>query len=129
MNRKFIYSTLKLNTGIGDNSKNTVNCFFSQNLQNKYHIKAGSSKTPTWSKAKSKPENPLPSSLSRSKDSEDSDNDDKVPIPIFRESFGDAIQTALETHMAKSKGIEDSLVYSWLLTKLVFLKNLPLTSI
>jgi hypothetical protein len=40
-----------------------------------------------------------------SKDSEDSDNDDKVPIPIFRESFGDAIQTALETHMAKSKGI------------------------
>ena len=68
-------------------------------------LKAGSSKTPTWSKAKSKPENPLPSSLSRSKDSEDSDNDDKVPIPIFRESFGDAIQTALETHMAKSKGI------------------------
>ena len=66
-------------------------------------LKAGSSKTPTWSKAKSKPENPLPSSLSRSKDSEDSDNDDKVPIPIFRESFGDAIQTALETHMAKSK--------------------------
>jgi hypothetical protein len=41
----------------------------------------------------------------QSKDSEDSDNDDKVPIPIFRESFGDAIQTALETHMAKSKGI------------------------
>lgn len=66
-------------------------------------LKAGSSKTPTWSKAKSKPENPLPSSLSRSKDSEDSDNDDKVPIPIFQESFGDAIQTALETHMAKSK--------------------------
>lgn len=66
-------------------------------------LKAGSSKTPTWSKAKNKPENPLHSSLSRSKDSEDSDNDDKVPV--FRESFGDAIQTALETHMAKSKGI------------------------
>jgi hypothetical protein len=51
-------------------------------------LKAGSSKTPTWSKAKSKPENPLPSSLSRSKDSEDSDNDDKVPVKVFIQDCG-----------------------------------------
>lgn len=67
-------------------------------------LKAGQSKTPTWPKAKTKAEAPIPSSVSRSKDSDESDNEDKVPIPMFRESFGDAIQTALDSHMAKSKG-------------------------
>lgn len=102
------YSMSSINTPVGSpladpaveedlDGLQTSNFSFAQML------KAGQSKTPSWPMAKTKSEAPMPSSVSRSKDSEDSDNEDKVPIPMFRESFGDAIQTALDTHMAKSK--------------------------
>lgn len=67
-------------------------------------LKAGPAKTPSWPKVKAKTENPIPSCSVRSKDSDESDNEDRVPVPMFQDSFGDAIQSALENHMAKSKG-------------------------
>ncbi|CAG2207515.1 unnamed protein product [Mytilus edulis] len=102
------YSISSINTPVGSPladpaGEEDIDGLQTSNFSFAQMLKAGQSKTPTWPKAKTKAEAPIPSSVSRSKDSDESDNEDKVPIPMFRESFGDAIQTALDSHMAKSK--------------------------
>ena len=50
--------------------------------------------TEAWPKRPSESE----SQSSEKCGSEESDNDDKVPIPVYQNSFGDAIQKALDSY-------------------------------
>ena len=68
-------------------------------------LKAGKSKPVAWPKA-SGPEPVTGNTGSRTKhgsDSEASDSEDRVPVPTYQDSFGDAIQQALQSYQ-KDKG-------------------------
>ena len=51
-----------------------------------------------------KPDSALRGHSVRASDSDISDNEDKIPVPNFQNSFGDAIQTALDNLEQKNTG-------------------------
>ena len=41
----------------------------------------------------------------------DSENEDHVPVPLYRESFGDAISAALQSYTSSNSGKRLAIIY------------------